>query len=140
MAWRNHLVLSSPNTNVHPAFGSERKRERNVRLSYSILNLNQRRMAQYRLQSLSEDSNDPLRRDPRDMYQLTRNEMSIAGRAHGAIRAAAPGQVAWKNSYWLRERTRATRQTKIGPYTQASLPKQSVLYRISDALSGINRR
>ena len=138
MAWRNHLVRSSPNTNVHPAFGSERKIIRNVGISYSIINLNQRRMAQYRIQSLSEDSNDPLKRNPADVYQLTRNEMSIAGRSHGAIRPAAPGQVAWKNSYWLRERTRATRQTKIGPYTQASLPRQSILYRLSDALSKVN--
>jgi hypothetical protein len=140
MAWRNHLVRSSPNTNVHPAFGSERKRERNVSLVYSLINLNQAAMMRIRIQNLSENSNDPLKRNPDDLYQLERNEYSIAGRTHGAIRAAAPGQVAWKNSYWLQQRTRATRQTAIGPYTQSSLPKQSILYRISDALSGINKR
>lgn len=139
MAWRNHLVRSSPNTNVHPAFGSERKIRRNVGLSYSIINLNQGAMGRIALQNLSENSNDPLKRDPRELYQLERNEYSIAGRSHGAMRPAAPGQVAWKNSYWLQQRTRATRQTTIGPYTQSSLPKQSILYRISDALSGINR-
>jgi hypothetical protein len=135
MAWRNHLVESSQNTRVYPAQGSAYKRKRNVANVAALVNMNAGRMAQYRMQSLSEDSSDPLRRDPRLVYQRTREEMSPFGRSRGAMRPAAPGQVAWKNSYWMQQRTRATRQTSIGPYTQGSLEKQSVLYRISGALS-----
>lgn len=135
MAWRNHLVESSPNTNVHPAFGSAYKIQRNRAITQGIINLNQGRMAQYRMQSLSEDSSDPLRRDPRLMYQRTREEMSIAGRSRGLIRPAAPGQVTWKNSYWMAQRSKRP----IGPFTMGAMEKQSVLYRISDAFSALGR-
>jgi hypothetical protein len=139
MAWRNHLVESSPNTNMHPAFGSKYKIERNVAITTGVFRLNGGPMAHYRVQSLSEDSNDPLRRNPHLMYLRTREEFSNAGRMRGKIRPAAPGQVTWKNSYWLQQRTRATRPTRIGPYTQGSLEKQSILYRISDAFSALGR-
>lgn len=140
MAWRNHLVESSPNTNVHPAFGSQAKIMRNVKITQQIVTLNQGGMSRtWRGNALSEASSDPLRRDPRIIVARRREEASIFGRSRGVMRPAAPGQVAWKNSYWIQQRTRATRPTAIGPYTQGSLEKQSVLYRISDGLSSLAR-
>lgn len=138
MAWRDHLVELSPNTNVHPAFGSQAKIFRNRRITQGIITLNQGALARsWRGNAMLQASNDPMRRDPRLIIQRRREEMSIAGRSRGIMRPAAPGQVAWKNSYWLQQRTRATRPTKIGPYVQGSLPKQSILYRISDGLSAL---
>ncbi len=131
MSWRNHLAIGDPLLRTNPAFGSEYKRQRNIAITKGIINLNGGRMAQYRMQSVSEDSSDPLHRDVRLMYQRTREEMSIAGRSRGFIRAAAPGQVTWKNSYWAAQRNIKPQ----GPFTMGSLEKQSVLYRISGALS-----
>lgn len=70
------------------------------------------------------------------MQQRQRNEASIAGRARGYIRPAAPGQVKWKNSYWNQQRTRATRQTAIGPYTMGNMNKQSIMYHLSASIQG----
>jgi hypothetical protein len=131
MAWRNHLAVGDPLLRTNPAYGSQYKIQRNRAIVQGMIRLNGGRMAQYRVQSLSEDSNDPLRRDPRLMYQRTREEMSIAGRSRGRIRPAAPGQVTWKNSYWAAQNKRAAQ----GPFTMGGLEKQSILYRISGALS-----
>lgn len=70
------------------------------------------------------------------IQQRQRNEASIAGRSRAYIRAAAPGQVTWKNSYWNMQRTRATRQTTIGPYVMGNMAKQSAMTRISNFMQG----
>lgn len=128
---RHPNAISSPNTNVHPQFASKGKLERNLNITKTILNLGGQRMAEYQKQSVSEDASDPLHRDVRLIYQRTREEMSNAGRSRAMIRPAAPGQVTWKNAYWQVQKDRQYRQTAIGPYTQGSLPMQSILNRIS---------
>lgn len=135
MSWRNHLAVGDQLLRTNPAFGSSLKIQRNIAITKGIINLNQGRMAQYRMQSVSEDSSDVLRRDPRLIYQRTREEMSIAGRSRAFMRPAAPGQVTWKNSYWMAQRNVKPQ----GPFTMGGMEKQSVLYRISDAFSALGR-
>lgn len=133
--WRQHSPRAefSPDTNVHPAFGNQFKVERNRRLTGSIMRLN------YGVWTIGqgikpiETTNDPLKRKPELIIARGREEMSIAGRTRGAIRPAAPGQVAWKNPYWRAQRP-PTRKP-IGPFTQGSLEKQSIMYRMSTTLS-----
>lgn len=139
MAWRNHLSVGDPLLRTNPAFGSRYKIERNRRLTFSVMTLNYGTDKIGSGQKVQEALSDPLHRDPRSVLYAGRVEASIMGRARGQIRPAAPGQVTWKNSYWLQQRTRATRQTAIGPYIQGSLEKQSILYRISDTLSNLGK-
>lgn len=128
-------ALYSQNTRVLPAFGQIGREQRNRALTASVMKLN------YGIDKIGsgekwqETTNDPLRRDPRFIIQRHRVETMTLGYARSRIRPAAPAQVEWKNSYWLQQRTRAQRQTRIGPYPIASLPRQSILYRISDAFS-----
>jgi hypothetical protein len=126
----------SPNTNTHPAFGNVFKVERNRALTRSIMRLN------YGVWTIGqgvkpiETFADPRRRKPQDIIRRGREEMSIAGRSRGAIRAAAPGQVAWKYPYWTAQRP-PVRQP-IGPFVQGSLERQSIWYRMSGFLSRMN--
>lgn len=139
MGWRNHLAVGDPLLRTNPAFGSQYKIMRNRAITSGVMKMN------YGVDKIGsgvkvqETLSDPLHRDPRSIIYAARVEASIAGRARGHIRPAAPGQVTWKNSYWLQQRTRATRPTAIGPYIQGSLQKQSILYRISDTLSNLGR-
>lgn len=123
----------SPNTNVYPAFGNRYKIERNRALTSSLMKLNYGKDKIGSGEKPLETTNDPLRRRPEAIIAAGRAEMSIAGRARGHIRAAAPGQVQWKNPYYRAQRP-PTRQP-IGPFTQGSLEKQSILYRLSGAFA-----
>lgn len=127
----------SPNTNLYPAFGNEHKIQRNRALTSSVMRLNYGMDKIGRGEKPQETTNDPLKRKPEYIVQQARQEASIAGRLRGRIRPAAPGQVKWKNAYWLAQRP-PVRQP-IGPFVQGSLEKQSILYRISDALSNIGK-
>lgn len=135
MAWRQHAQAAaySANTNMHPAFGNTFKIERNRNLTRSIMNLNYGVWHIGQGEKPIETTNDPHHRKPEYIIARGREEMSIAGRTRGHIRAAAPGQVRWKNPYWRAQRP-PTRQP-IGPFTQGSLEKQSILYRMSTTLS-----
>lgn len=131
-AYRGKPAQLSPNTNTYPAFGNEYKIERNRRLTHSVFV----QTTGYMLigDRTQETLSDPLHRKPADILLRARQEGSIAGRSRAYMRAAAPGQVVWKNDYTLLARTRSRRQTSIGPYTQGNLVKQSVLMRISKFL------
>jgi hypothetical protein len=139
MSWRQHSGLAeySPNTNVHPAFGSRFKLERNRRLTSAVMNLN------YGIWHIGqgvkpiETTNDPLQRKPEYVVARGREEMSIAGRSRGHIRPAAPGQVQWKNAYYRAQRPPVRRP--IGPFVQGSLEKQSILYRLSDTFAKLGQ-
>lgn len=135
MAWRQHTAAArlSPDTNVHPAFGNAHKIERNRMLTSSIMKLNYGIWHIGQGEKPIETTNDPLKRKPDYIIARGREEMSIAGRTRGNIRPAAPGQVQWKNPYYRAQRPPA--RTPIGPFTQGSLEKQSILYRISDAFT-----
>lgn len=135
MAWRQHAqaAILSNNTNVHPAFGNEFKVKRNRALTSSIMKLNYGMWHIGQGEKPIETTNDPLKRKPEYIIARGREEMSIAGRTRGRIRPAAPAQVKWKNSYYRAQRP-PVRQP-IGPFTQGSLEKQSILYRMSTAFS-----
>jgi len=135
MAWRQHspAAILSQNTNVHPAFGNMHKIERNRMLTRSIMHLNYGIWHIGQGEKPIETLNDPLHRNPDYIIRRGREEMSIAGRTRGHIRPAAPGQVKWKNPYWRAQRP-PVRQP-IGPFTQGSLEKQSILYRMSSSLA-----
>lgn len=133
--WRQHSPLAelSQNTNVSPAFGSRYKIERNRALTSSIMKLN------YGVWHIGqgvkpiETTNDPNRRKPEEIIARGREEMSNAGRMRGHIRPADPKLVTWKNPYWRAQRPPV--RTPIGPFTQGSLEKQSILYRLSSTFS-----
>lgn len=133
--WRQHSNNStySPNTNMHPAFGSRYKIERNRALTSSVMRLNYGVWHIGQGEKPIETTNDPLGRHPELIIQRGREEMSIAGRTRGRITARAPGQVKWKYPYWSVQRP--PYRTPIGPFTQGSLEKQSILYRMSTSLS-----
>ena len=133
--WRQHSNLAeySPNTNVHPAFGSRFKVERNRKLTSSIMRLNYGIWHIGQGEKPIETTNDPNRRPPALVIERGREEMSIAGRMRGNIRPAAPGLVTWKNPYWVSQRP-PVRQP-IGPFTQGSLTQQSILYRLSTSFA-----
>jgi hypothetical protein len=135
--WRDHTHQSnagfSANTNVHPAFGNLDKVHRNRKLTASVMRLNYGIWHIGQGEKPIETTNDPRKRRPELIIQRSREEMSIAGRTRGVIRAAAPGQVKWKYPYWSVQRPPA--RPPIGPFTQGSLEKQSILYRISSSLS-----
>lgn len=135
MAWRQHAEAERfwPNTNVYPAQGNAHKIERNVKLTSSIMKLNFGIWHIGQGEKPLETTNDPLKRPPAYIIARGREEMSIAGRMRGNIRPAAPGQVLWKNPYYRAQRPPVI--TPIGPYTQGSLEKQSILYRISSTFS-----
>lgn len=135
MAWRQHSQLAefSQNTNIHPAFGSQFKIERNRKLTGSIMRLNYGIWHIGQGEKPIETTNDPLKRKPEYIIARGREEMSIAGRTRGHIRPAAPGQVTWKNPYWRAQRPPVRKP--IGPFTQGSLPQQSILARMSTSLS-----
>lgn len=139
MAWREHQdnALFSANTNYHPAFGVIPKVERNRRLTSSIMRLNYGMSTARTGRQAIETTNDPLKRKPEDILFAARVEASIAGRMRGNISPRAPGQVKWKYPYWAAQRP-PVRQP-IGPFTQGSLERQSILYRMSDALGNIAR-
>lgn len=124
----------SQNTNVHPAFGVVPKIERNRRLVQSVY----RQTQGYMLigDRISETMSDPLHRPPEYVLQQFRQNSSISGRERGHIRAAAPGQVTWKNAYWRAQKP--PYRTPIGPYTHGNMPQQSVLYRVNLWLRGAN--
>ena len=128
-------ALYSQNTRVLPAFGAVGREERNKRVTSSVMKLN------YGIDKIGsgekwqETTNDPLGRPPAYIIQQHRVETATLGISRARIRPAAPAQVEWKNSYWLMQRTRALNPQSIGPYTISSLPRQSILYRISDAFS-----
>ena len=139
--WRNYTqhspaIILSRNTNVYPAFGNQHKIERNRRLTSSIMKLNFGMWHIGQGEKPIETTNDPLKRKPELIIQRGREEMSVAGRSRGMIRPAAPGQVNWKYPYWIREKGPAMPQ-RIGPFTQGSLEKQSILYRISTTFSNL---
>lgn len=133
--WRAHQPAEtfSTNTNMHPAFGNAHKIERNRKLTSSIMKLNFGVWHIGQGEKPIETTNDPLRRPPAYIIARGREEMSIAGRMRGNMRPAAPGQVQWKNPYWRSERPPI--RAPIGPFTQGSLEKQSILYRISTTFS-----
>ena len=135
MAWRQHAqaAILSQNTNVHPAFGNEFKVQRNRALTSSIMKLNYGKWHIGQGIKPIETTNDPHKRKPDYIIARGREEMSIAGRTRGHIRAAAPGQVQWKNPYYRAQRPPVRRP--IGPFTQGSLEKQSILYRLSDTFA-----
>jgi hypothetical protein len=137
--WRQHSGLAeySPNTNVHPAFGSQFKIERNRRLTSAVMKLNYGIWHIGQGEKPIETTNDPLGRKPEYIIARGREEMSNAGRSRARIRPAAPGQVLWKNAYYRAQRP-PTRQP-IGPFTQGSLEKQSILYRISDTFAKLGQ-
>lgn len=139
--WRAHTrqdnAAFSPNTNVRPAFGSLPKIERNRMLTSSIMRLNYGMASARTGPKPIETATDPLQREPALILARQREDMSIAGRNRGNIRAATPGMVNWKNPYWRAQRPPT--QKPIGPFTQGSLEKQSILYRLSDSLSKIGR-
>lgn len=128
-------ALYSQNTNVHPAFGAIGREQRNRMLTASVMKLN------YGIDKIGsgekwqETTNDPLQRPPAYIIQQHRIQTMTLGFARSRIRPAAPQQVQWKNNYWLMQRTRSMNPQSIGPYTISSLPRQSILYRISDAFS-----
>jgi hypothetical protein len=128
-------AIYSQNTRVLPAFGATGKVKRNTLLTSSVMKLNYGEGKIGLGEKWQETTNDPLKRKPADIMLLHRYETRALGRNFARIRPAAPAQVEWKNNYWYVQRQRALRQTAIGPYTIASLPQQSVLYRISDAFS-----
>lgn len=128
-------ALYSQNTRVLPAFGQIGREQRNRALTASVMKLNYGIDKRAGGEKWQETTNDPLGRDPRFIIQRHRVETMTLGYARARIRPAAPAQVEWKNAYWRQERTRALRQTRIGPYPINSLPQQSILYRISDAFS-----
>lgn len=128
-------AILSQNTRVFPAFGQVGRLQRNVALTARIMNLNYGVDKRAGGEKVQEVSNDPLKRDPRFVIQRHRVETMTLGYTRSVMRPAAPQQVQWKNNYWLIQRTRATRPTSIGPYPTSSLPRQSVLYRISQAFS-----
>ena len=123
----------SPNTNVHPAFGNLDKIKRNRILTSSVMRVNYGLWHIGQGEKPIETTNDPLKRKPEYIIARGREEMSIAGRSRGVIRSAAPGQVKWKYPYWSVQRPPA--RQPIGPFTQGSLEKQSILYRISDTFN-----
>ena len=129
--------MFSGNTNYHPAFGSVPKVARNRALTASIMKLNYGMASARTGRNPVETTNDPLKRKPQDILFAARVEASIAGRMRGNISPRAPGQVKWKYPYWAVQRPPA--RQPIGPFTQGSLEKQSILYRMSDALSNIAR-
>lgn len=135
MAWRQHAqaAILSANTNTHPAFGNMFKVKRNRALTSSIMRLNYGIWTIGQGEKPIETTNDPHKRSAEYIIARGREEMSIAGRTRGRIRPAAPGQVEWKNSYWRAQRP-PIRQP-IGPFTQGSLEKQSILYRMSSTLA-----
>ncbi|SRR6266567_4999681 len=135
MAWRQHSqsAILSQNTNVYPAFGNEFKVKRNRVLTSSVMKLNYGVWHIGQGEKPIETTNDPHRRKPEYIIRRGREEMSIAGRSRAHIRAAAPGQVLWRNPYWRQQRPPI--KGVIGPFTQGSLEKQSILYRISDGLN-----
>lgn len=135
MAWRQHSqnAAFSANTNIHPAFGNIEKIKRNRALTSSIMNLNYGKWHIGQGLKPIETFNDPLHRSPEYIVWRNRQEMSIAGRMHGNIRRASPLLVEWKNPYWRAQRP-PVRQP-VGPFTQSSLEKQSILYRMSTSLA-----
>jgi hypothetical protein len=137
MSWREHThqqnAAFSANTNVHPAFGNVDKIARNRSLTGSVMRLNYGVWHIGQGEKPIETTNDPLGRRPELIIQRSREEMSIAGRTRGRITARAPGQVTWKYPYWSVQRPPA--RPPIGPFTQGSLEKQSILYRMSTSLS-----
>ena len=138
--WRNYTqhspaIVLSRNTNVYPAFGNQHKIERNRRLTSSIMKLNFGMWHIGQGEKPIETTNDPLHRKPELIIRRGREEMSVAGRSRGFIRPAAPGQVKWKYPYLIAQRPPA--RPPIGPFTQGSLEKQSILYRISTTFSNL---
>ncbi len=132
MSFRQHSRLAeySSNTNVYPAFGSAHKIERNRKLTGSLMRLNYGMWHIGQGEKPIETTNDPLKRPPEYIIARGREEISNAGRMRGNIRAAAPQQVAWKNSFWLAEKP--PYRQPIGPFVQGSLERQSIMYRISN--------
>ena len=133
--WRQHSrnVILSQNTNVYPAFGNVHKIERNRKLTGSIMRLNYGVWHIGQGEKPIETTNDPLKRKPELIIARGREEMSIAGRSRAHVRAAAPGQVTWKNPYWRAQRPPVRKP--IGPFTQGSLEQQSIMYRMSSTLA-----
>lgn len=136
MAWRNHLVTLDPELTTQPAMGSRYKRERNVKLLNGLFTLNGGGAARTYQNAIQEKLSDPLHRDPQALIRASRIQASIAGRSRGNIRPAAPGQVAWKAGYWQAQHKHAAQ----GPYTMGAMEKQSVWYRISDALGALGSK
>jgi hypothetical protein len=133
--WREHANLHaafSPNTNVHPAFGNVFKIERNRHLTHSVMWLNYGMESARTGNKPIETMNDPHHRKPELILARYREEISIAGRTRGRIEPRAPGQVKWRYPYWTMQRPPALPQ-RMGPFTQGSLEKQSIMYRISSA-------
>ena len=135
MAMYQKNALYSQNTRVLPAFGQVGREERNKKVTSSVMKLNYGIDKRQGGEKWQETTNDPGKRAPAFIIQKHREETNTLGRARSRIRPAAPAQVEWKNSYWYMQRQRALRQTRIGPYPINSLPRQSILYRISDAFS-----
>jgi hypothetical protein len=135
MAWRQHsqAAMYSQNTNVHPAFGNEWKVKRNVALTKSIMKLNYGVWHIGQGEKPIETTNDPHKRTPEYIIARGREEMSNAGRMRGNIRAAAPGQVLWKNGYYRAQRPPV--RVPIGPFVQGSLPQQSIFNRLSSTFA-----
>jgi hypothetical protein len=128
-------AIYSQNTRVLPAFGAVGREERNQHLTRRVMLLNYGMDKIASGEKWQETTNDPLGRDARYIIQKQREETNTLGRARSRIRPAAPQQVTWKNDYWYVQRRRSMRQTRIGPYPIASLEKESILYRLSDAFS-----
>lgn len=128
-------AIYSQNTRVLPAFGATGKVERNRLVTSSVMKLNYGQDKIGLGEKWQETTNDPLKRRPADIMLMHRYETRTLGRNFSLIRPASPAQVEWKNDYWYVQRTRALRQTAIGPYPISSLPQKSILFRISDAFS-----
>lgn len=120
----------SQNTNVHPAFGNVYKVQRNRRLTSSVMKLNYGKWHIGQGIKPIETTNDPLKRSPEYIVQEARAEASIAGRMRGFMRPADVRLTTWKNPYWRQQRP--PQLGVIGPFTQSSLPRQSILARVGD--------
>jgi hypothetical protein len=125
-------AIYSQNTNVHPAFGAAPKVKRNVGIVHTMFRYNTGVML------IGDRSNgvmnDPLHRPYQTIRLRYRQEASIRGRDRDRIRAAAPQQVTWKNSYWRFQRP--PYRSPIGPFTQGQLQSQSILYRVNQFMRG----
>ena len=127
--WQPHAppTMYAQGTNMQIVFGNSAKVARNRKITRGLFILNAMPMTSG--EKYSETASDPLHRKGKDIQALAREQASRYGRDRNRIRAAAPGQVTWKNRYTMI----AKNKRPIGPYDQQV--QKSVLQRISTGLS-----
>lgn len=146
---RDRNVILTPNTNIHPAWGLEQRRQRNINRTRGMFRTNISPVFRHSqtpsgsgmkvVEALNSPSvqawvhlaQHPERKGwaqtPDQVVQANRNSQNSMRTAR--IRAAAPAQVSWKVPYVVGQRN----VQPIGPYQ--SLKQRSILYRLSDYLS-----